>query len=63
MVSKLQAHLMVDEGDIAPYVCCPDPDECLMAEAGSFREVAYNRSLDHNRSYEGIPIMLPHQEL
>jgi len=48
MVSKLQAHLMVDEGDIAPYVLLPgDPNRVLRIgeKMDSFREVAYNREL------------------
>ena len=60
MVSKLQAHLMVDEGDIAPYVLLPgDPDRVLRIgeKMDSFREVAYNREFRTiTGSYEGIPI-------
>ena len=60
MVSKLQAHLMVDEGDIAPYVLLPgDPNRVLRIgeKMDSFREVAYNREFRTiTGSYEGIPI-------
>jgi len=60
MVSKLQAHLMVDEGDIAPYVLLPgDPDRVLRIgeKMDSFREVACNREFRTiTGSYEGIPV-------
>jgi len=60
MVSKLQAHLMVDEGDIAPYVLLPgDPNRVLRIgeKMDYFREVAYNREFRTiTGSYEGIPV-------
>lgn len=58
MPSKLQAHLMVDEGDVAPYVLLPgDPGRVLRigSKMDSFKEVAFNREFRTiTGNYKGI---------
>ena len=60
MAGKLQAHLLIDEGDITPYVLLPgDPGRVLRIgeKMDSFREVAYNREFRTiTGNYEGIPV-------
>lgn len=60
MAGKLQAHLLIDEGDIAPYVLLPgDPGRVLRIgeKMDSFQEVAYNREFRTiTGNYEGIPV-------
>jgi len=60
MAGKLQAHLMADEGDVAPYVLLPgEPGRVLRIgkKMDFFKEVAYNREFRTiTGGYEGIPI-------
>ena len=60
MAGKLQAHLLIDEGDITPYVLLPgDPGRVLRIgeKMDSFQEVAYNREFRTiTGKYEGIPV-------